>query len=177
MKTMEIAVVAKTILMNMSVSQVDLVSLVSRISLLEERQNLLAKYTVNVKRQLERLIERFNTRAELPMLENLQEAIAQLCEKLTSWQQQQNQFVNWSETLDNFEPYESFNGTEAFEMPVQEQEWVHRWVKLEEAEFDADEQTDHWSEVNQQSTIAPNGQHKAIATDDFLRQYNDQRRT
>lgn len=166
MKTMEIAVVAKTILMNMSVSQVDLVSLVSRISLLEERQNLLAKYTVNVKRHLERLIERFNTRAELPMLENLQEAIAQLCEKLTYWQQQQypdwqqeqhpdwqqeqHPFVDWSETFDTFDTYESLNGIEAFEMPVMDEELANRWVNLEEAECDADEQTNSWPEASRE---------------------------
>jgi hypothetical protein len=190
-----IAVVAKTILMNMSVPEVDLVSLVSRISLLEERQNLLAKYTVNVKRQLERLIERFNTRSELPMLENLQEAIAQLCEKLTSWQQQQHpdwqqeqtmaRFVDWNGTFDTFDSYESLNGIEPFEMPVMDEELANRWVNLEEAECDADEQTIlglkrvreyEIASDTAQMTMSPSAASKAIGTGEFLRLYNDQKR-
>ena len=175
--------------MNMSDPQVDLASLVSRIELLEERQNLLAKYTVEVKRHLERSIERFNTRPELPMLENLQGAIAQLCEKLALWHEQQNPawhqpenpFVTWNETFDTDE---SFNETEAFEMPIQEQKSPSQWGKLEEANSDAQEKTDNWPEVSHDDTTAfpfevttlHGTPQQAIATAEFLRQYNEQKR-
>lgn len=44
----------------MTESQQDILSLIARIEQLEERQNITAKYAVNVKRQLDKLTEQFN---------------------------------------------------------------------------------------------------------------------
>lgn len=47
---------------NMADSEQDLASLISKIEQLEERQNITAKYSVGVKRQLDELTEKFNNR-------------------------------------------------------------------------------------------------------------------
>jgi cell fate (sporulation/competence/biofilm development) regulator YlbF (YheA/YmcA/DUF963 family) len=52
--------ICKLLLNNMANSQLDAVSLASRIEQLEKRQNITAKYAVGVKRQLDELTEQFN---------------------------------------------------------------------------------------------------------------------
>src|SRR4028118_2108889 len=103
----------------MSHSQPDLSSLVSRIEQLEKQQYIIARYTVKVKRQLDKLTEQLKTRPELQQLESFQEAIAQLSKELADWQQQRNSANSWNETFDKLE---SLDQAEAFDTPNEEQE-------------------------------------------------------
>jgi uncharacterized protein YjbI with pentapeptide repeats/uncharacterized protein YdcH (DUF465 family) len=66
----------------MSDSQQDLASLISRISQLEERQNVSAKYMVGLKRQFDSLTQEFNTRPELQQIESFKSEISALQQHL-----------------------------------------------------------------------------------------------
>jgi arginine decarboxylase-like protein len=52
-----------------NMADVELASLVARIEQLENRQNVMARYATGIKRQVEKLTERFETRVELQELE------------------------------------------------------------------------------------------------------------
>ncbi|NER51128.1 MAG: pentapeptide repeat-containing protein, partial [Symploca sp. SIO1A3] len=84
--------------------EMDLASLVSRIEQIEERQEIVAKYTVKVKRQLDNLTEQFNTRPELQQMESLQEVIANLSEAMADLHQQQKPQLSTSEVVEESFP-------------------------------------------------------------------------
>ena len=84
----------------MSDLEQNLAFLVSRISQLEERQNILSKYVIELKRQLDFLREQFNTRPELQQIESFQGALTKLSEELTNLQQRIPQSLTLSKSLD-----------------------------------------------------------------------------
>lgn len=130
----------------MSHSQPDLSSLVSRIEQLEKQQYIIARYTVKVKRQLDKLTEQLKTRPELQQLESFQEAIAQLSKELADWQQQRTSANSWNETFDKLESLDQAN---TFDTPNDEQE--------------ADDFVQESEELG-------------ISDEEFLRRYNEEER-
>ncbi|MEW5861391.1 MAG: hypothetical protein AB1861_29105 [Cyanobacteriota bacterium] len=84
----------------MSDLEQNLAFLVSRISQLEERQNILSKYVIGLKRQLDVLTEQLNARPELQQIESFQGALTKLSEELTNLQQRIPQTLALSKSLE-----------------------------------------------------------------------------
>ena len=84
----------------MSDLEQNLAFLVSRISQLEERQNILSKYVIGLKRQLDVLTEQLNARPELQQIESFQGALTKLSEELTNLQQRLPQTLALSKSLE-----------------------------------------------------------------------------
>ncbi|PAX60710.1 pentapeptide repeat-containing protein [Brunnivagina elsteri] len=64
--------------MNISNSQQDLLSLVSRMEQMERQQAVIKKHLLGIKRELDNLVDKFDNRSEVQMVESLQWEIADL---------------------------------------------------------------------------------------------------
>ncbi len=83
--------------MSVADPELDLVSLISRISQLEQQQKVLKKYLIGLKHQLDRLTDQFNNRPESQQLKTLQGEIMVLQEHFN---QLPNLKVSNADTLD-----------------------------------------------------------------------------
>lgn len=87
--------------MNISDSELDLVSLASRIEQIEEEQNLRKQNIAWLKRYFDEIKQEFNNRTELQQIQSMQEALAHLTAQVADLQQHLNLSSNSSNGLNN----------------------------------------------------------------------------
>ncbi|MHC5726824.1 MAG: pentapeptide repeat-containing protein, partial [Nostoc sp.] len=87
--------------MNISDSELDLVSLASRIEQIEEEQNLRKQNIAWLKRYFDEIKQEFNNRTELQQIQSMQEALAHLTAQVADLQQHLNLSSNLSNGLNN----------------------------------------------------------------------------